>query len=102
VERDAGLDGHLPGGGVVVEHPAVAGQVDEHAVGAGDRRERVAAADGLDPLLLAGGALDQLDQLVLGSGTGDAGRRAGLVAPPVRPGGALGEFHARRAYDLTM
>jgi hypothetical protein len=97
VQRDARLDGHPAGGSVVAEHPAVAGQVDQHAVGAGDRRERVAGAHGLDPLLPAGGVFHQLDQLVLGRGTGDAGRRAGLVAPPVGPGGALGERHGRRA-----
>ena len=59
---------------IVGDDVAVAGQVDHHAIGAGDRRERVSGANDLDPEVLLAGLLDQRGQLVLARRMRDRGR----------------------------
>ena len=84
-QRDAGLHRDVAAAGSWCEHLAVAGQVDQVAVGAGDGGERVAGADAPSPALPPAAAAARCDQLGLGGRPADLGGRTALVARPVRP-----------------
>ncbi|GAB3964827.1 hypothetical protein GCM10027615_08350 [Plantactinospora veratri] len=86
VQGDPSRYGDQPMAGIDPDRSGQRGEIDPLVVGAGDRGERVAAADRLDPPAGSPGGPNRGDDLVHGRRSQRVAGGA-LVAGPVRPGG---------------
>ena len=85
VQRRAGAEGRLTGGGIEVVQAGQVSQVDQRVVGRDQSRERVPGADGPEPSPAGGRRGDRRGQRVGGSGGQAACGQGRLVAGPVAP-----------------